>query len=127
MKSYPYVHLRIPGRGRVTLSLPDGVRRALESGRLPATADVWLDPIGAWIPLGQHKMLARLQSISAAAKAATVALTVIPPPPPQDDLAIERFSADHLNSSKIDERREEPLVSQMAQDLHSIQAWAASL
>jgi hypothetical protein len=72
-------------------------------------------------------MLARLQSISAAAKAATVALTVIPPPPPQDDLAIERFSADHLNSSKIDERREEPLVSQMAQDLHSIQAWAASL
>lgn len=114
MQSYPYVHLRIPGRGRVTLSLPDGVRRALESGRLPATADVWLDPIGAWIPLGQHRLLNRLQAISAVPKAATD--TVTTPPPPKDDLPIERFSADHLRASKIEEKREEQLVSRMGSD-----------
>lgn len=115
MQSYPYVHLRIPGRGRLTLS-PGGVRRGLESGRLPPTADVWLAPIGAWIPLTKHKGLARLQSVRPVPAVAVEEIptaTMPTPLPPHDDLAIERFSADHLIVSENVELREEPLVSRM--------------
>lgn len=118
MQSYPYVHLRIPGRGRLTLS-PDGLRRALESGRLPATADVWLAPIGAWIPLAKHQRLATLPPVRPVTGISAVAVEEKPtnptPPPalPHDDLAIERFSADHLIVSENVDNREEPLVSRM--------------
>lgn len=113
MKSYPYVHLRIPGRGRLTLSMPDGVSRALQSGRLPATAHVWLAPIGAWIPLARHQGLARLQPVQPAAVEEFPTDAAPTPVSPHDGLAIERFSADHLIISENADNSEEPLVSRM--------------
>ncbi|MEP7326356.1 MAG: hypothetical protein ABI836_10440 [Gemmatimonadota bacterium] len=98
MEESKYLHFRIQGRGRLTLSIPDGVGRALQSGRLPLTADVWLDALGVWIPMARHPEVARCQAA-----------------PP---LVIERFSADHLvirEPEEVGETSEELLVSRVAE------------
>jgi hypothetical protein len=56
-----YLHVHIPGRGQVTLSLPGGIERALRNGRLPDEAIVWHAPAEVWIPLTMHPEVARLQ------------------------------------------------------------------
>jgi hypothetical protein len=56
-----YLHVHIPGRGQVTLSLPGGIERALRNGRLPDEAIVWHAPADVWIPLTMHPAVARLQ------------------------------------------------------------------
>lgn len=92
MENSPYVHVRIPGRGRATLSLP-GVSRALQSGRLGRNAEAWLDPVGAWIPMQRHPVLAPIVT--------------------DQELVIERFSAEHLIVSELVEAKPEPMVSRM--------------
>ncbi len=60
-----YLHVRIPGRGRITLSLPRGVERAIVSGRLPADAEVWHSALDIWLPLTRHPGVRRLLRIAA--------------------------------------------------------------
>jgi len=90
MKTTPYIHFRIPGLGRVTLSCPEGICRALKTGRLAPNSEVWMDVQGDWIPMGQHPEVVRLIRT-------TTSAPVIPvEAPPEDELVIERFSAEHL-------------------------------
>lgn len=55
-----YLHVHLPGRGRVTLSLPSGVERALISGKLTADALAWYEQINLWVSISRHPGLARL-------------------------------------------------------------------
>lgn len=55
-----YLHVHIPGRGRVTLSLPGGIERAIISGRLPANAMVWHERKECWISLARHPVVSQL-------------------------------------------------------------------
>jgi hypothetical protein len=59
-----YLHVHIPGRGRVTLSLPGGIERAILSGRLPADAQVWHERKECWIPLAHHPVMTQLLQAS---------------------------------------------------------------
>lgn len=61
MQTPHYLHVHIPGRGQVTLSLPGGIERALRSGRLPDEAIVWHAPAEVWVPLTLHPEVARIQ------------------------------------------------------------------
>ena len=109
MKTAHYIHFRIPGLGRVTLSCPDGVRRALETGRLAANSEVWMDVQGDWIPMDGHPDVAQLMASTTLAPAKPVEV------PPEDELVIERFSAEHLAV------RDEPVES------CPIHQWASAL
>ena len=55
-----YLHVHLPGRGRVTLSLPSGVERAILSGKLTADAQVWYEQISLWVSISRHPVLAGL-------------------------------------------------------------------
>jgi hypothetical protein len=55
-----FLHVHLPGRGRVTLSLPGGIERAIIRGQLPADAQVWYDPIRLWISIARHPEVIRL-------------------------------------------------------------------
>ena len=55
-----YLHVHLPGRGRLTLSVPSGVERALISGKLTADAEVWYDQIQLWVKISRHPEMARL-------------------------------------------------------------------
>jgi hypothetical protein len=57
-----YLHVHLPGRGRVTLSLPSGVERAIISGKLTADAQVWYEQINLWISISRHPGVAALLS-----------------------------------------------------------------
>jgi hypothetical protein len=109
MNTPPYIHFRIPGLGRVTLSCPAGVRRALETGRLAADSEVWMEVQGDWLPMGRHLEVARLMGSTTSAPAKPVAVL------PEDELVIERFSADHLAV------RDEPV------DSCPVHQWASAL
>jgi len=54
MASSSYLHVHIPGRGQLTLSLPGGIARALRDGRLPAESEVWDGSASQWLPLDRH-------------------------------------------------------------------------
>ena len=60
MDQYHFLHVRIPGRGRLTLSLPGGIARAFLAGRLPETAEAWDDAKVAWVPWRDHPAVAAL-------------------------------------------------------------------
>jgi hypothetical protein len=55
-----YLHVHLPGRGRLTLSVPTGVERALLSGKLTADAEVWYDQLQLWVKISRHPEMARL-------------------------------------------------------------------
>ena len=57
MKAYPYIRIRFPHSDRVTgvtLSVPCGVERALQRGRLPEDAEAFISETDSWIPLAEH-------------------------------------------------------------------------
>jgi hypothetical protein len=61
-----HLRIRIPEKGELTLSMPDGVLRALRDQRLPSFAEVWHDKRQQWVSLASHPgVLGLLQSISA--------------------------------------------------------------
>lgn len=49
-----HLRLRIPGRGELTLSMPDGVLRALRDNRLPPSAEAWHAESNSWVALTTH-------------------------------------------------------------------------
>jgi hypothetical protein len=55
-----YLHVHIPGRGRLTLSLPDGVARALRDGRLPDDTEAWYPDLKVWVLLTLHPVVREL-------------------------------------------------------------------
>ena len=55
-----YLLLHIPGRGRLTLSFPGGVERAIRNGRLPGDTEALLEPEGVWLPLDRHPVFVSL-------------------------------------------------------------------
>ena len=58
-----YLHVHLPGRGRLTLSYPAGVERAITSGRLTADAEVWYEQIDLWVSIARHPGMAGLLSL----------------------------------------------------------------
>jgi hypothetical protein len=63
MERSHYLHVHLPGRGRLTLSLPAGVERAIVSGKLTADAEVWHEQLRLWISVTRHPGMARLLSL----------------------------------------------------------------
>lgn len=60
-----HLRIRIPEKGELTLSMPDGVLRALRDKRFPSNAEVWDTARSAWVPLAGHPgIVSLLQSIS---------------------------------------------------------------
>ena len=55
-----YLHVHLPGRGRLTLSVPTGVERAIVSGRLTTDAQVWYEQLNLWVSISRHPEMARL-------------------------------------------------------------------
>jgi hypothetical protein len=68
-----YIHVHLPGRGRLTLSLPSGVERAIISGKLTADAQVWYEQLNLWVSISRHPRMASLLSL--------VQLPTTPPSP----------------------------------------------
>ena len=68
-----YLHVHLPGRGRLTLSLPSGVERAIISGKLTADALVWYEQLDLWVSISRHPGMAGLLSL--------VQLPATPPSP----------------------------------------------
>jgi hypothetical protein len=62
MNDSSYLHLKIPGRGRLTLSYA-GVSRALRAGKLPLTAEAWLESVEVWLPLDRHPIVSALSRV----------------------------------------------------------------
>ena len=58
-----YLHVHLPGRGRLTLSFPAGVERAIIRGRITADAEVWYEQINLWVSIARHPGLAGLLSL----------------------------------------------------------------
>jgi len=56
-----YLIVHIPGRGQLTLSLPDGFERAFRYGRLPDNAEVWHSAAGLWLPILRHPAIVKLR------------------------------------------------------------------
>jgi hypothetical protein len=63
MERSHYLHVHLPGRGRVTLSLPSGVERAIVSGKLTADAQVWHEHLRLWVSVTRHPRMAGLLSL----------------------------------------------------------------
>lgn len=68
-----YLHVHIPGRGCLTLSLPS-VERALGNGRLPDDAEAWHAGVGLWVTLKCHPAVVNLLTDSAAVAACSESL-----------------------------------------------------
>lgn len=49
-----HLRLRIPGKGELTLSIPDGLIRALRENRLPARVEAWHAEREEWVSLTAH-------------------------------------------------------------------------
>lgn len=58
-----YLHVHLPGRGRLTLSFPAGMERAIVSGRITADALVWYEQINLWVSIARHPGMAGLLSL----------------------------------------------------------------
>jgi hypothetical protein len=58
-----FLHVHLPGRGRLTLSYPAGVERAIIGGRLTADAEVWYEQINLWVSIARHPGMASLLSL----------------------------------------------------------------
>ena len=57
MDSSAYLRIRFPREQRlchVTLSVPGGVERALDHGRIPPGAEAMMREIDTWVPLREH-------------------------------------------------------------------------
>ncbi len=64
-----YLHVHIPGRGCLTLSLA-GIERALLRERIPANAEAWHAGLGLWVTLRCHPAVVRMQADNAAVESA---------------------------------------------------------
>lgn len=58
-----YLHVHLPGRGRVTLSLPAGIERAIVSGLLTADAEAWYEQLNLWVSISRHPAMVHLLSM----------------------------------------------------------------
>ncbi len=87
-----YLHVRVSGKNRLTLSLT-GIERAVRNGRLTQDAEAWLDFVDGWVPLDSHPaVLGRGAGVAVAETAVMVE---------EDEplVEIEQFSAEHLTIS----------------------------
>jgi two-component system cell cycle sensor histidine kinase/response regulator CckA len=91
-----HLRLRIPGKGEVTLSIPDGLIRALRENRLPAKVEVWHAELEQWVSLAAHPAARQaLESIGPylpeqdAIEMLEPEMSATSPPPVEDDLAVE--------------------------------------
>lgn len=58
-----YIHVHLPGRGRVTLSFPAGIERAIVSGLLTADAEAWYEQLNLWVSISRHPAMVHILSM----------------------------------------------------------------
>ena len=61
-----YLIVHVPGRGQLSLSLPEGVERAFRYGRLPDSSLVWHSAGEVWLPILLHPAIARIREAALA-------------------------------------------------------------
>ena len=103
----PYLRIRFqrPRSCGATLSVPGGLVRALEQGRLPADAEALVPEFETWVPVSQHPAVALLNLSHSREPEVQVATAEPPRADPVDNVLLNLDQVTVLASAQDQQRR----------------------